>query len=186
MTSTKRFPALAICRMAILVAMYCLLDMVSIKAPFFEVTFQSLPVVVSALLMGPLEAALVGLLGEFMGQLLGPYGLTPTTVLWIIPPVARALVIGLTARVLARTGRPLECRPVLCYVVSVLGAAATTACNTAALCVDSMIYGYVSIPVILAATGTRLTSGAVTAVVLATVAIPLVRLLRRRGLSGLN
>ena len=68
-----------------LAALYLALNLVGFRAWSFHVTFASLPVVVGALLFGPVEGMLIAFIGEFFNQLLS-YGVTPTTALWLIPP----------------------------------------------------------------------------------------------------
>ncbi len=175
-----KFNAKTISRIGILAALYVLLNLVSIKAGNIRITFASLPVVTSALLFGPEEAMLTALLGEFCNQLL-TYGLTATTVLWLIPPAVRGLVVGLAAVRAWKGQRPLESRPAACYAVCFAGAVATTLSNTAALAADALIGGYYSRTVVFAQLGSRLISGLVVAGVIATVAMPLAVLLRRQG-----
>ena len=56
----KRNAAHTLCTLALLTAVMVLLTMtVSIKTPYFKLTLGSLPVVLAALLFGPLEGALV-------------------------------------------------------------------------------------------------------------------------------
>ena len=52
------------------------------------------------MLYGPVGGLLVGLLGAFMGQLL-TYGVTATTILWILPQAARGLLVGVYANTAA-------------------------------------------------------------------------------------
>lgn len=176
--------AKALCRIAAMAALYVLLNTVAIKAGNLRITFASLPVVVTALLFGPLESAAAALMGEFFNQLLGTYGLTATTVLWLIPPAVRGVVIGLAALGFRRTERPLECRPAVCYTVCVLAALATTAVNTAVMALDAVLLGYYTRAYVFGALLYRLGSGVVIAVIIAAAAMPLVRLLRRQGLVG--
>ncbi len=177
-----RFDTRSLCRMAILVALYVLLNMVSIRAGNLRITFASLPVVVSALLFGPLEAALVALFGELANQMLS-YGFTATTVLWLIPPAVRGLAVGAAAVRLWRGGRPLESRPVAGYVVCCLAALATTVTNTLVIWLDSVLYGYYTPVYVFGDLAVRLATGLVAAVIVATVAMPLAGLLRRQGLA---
>ena len=92
-----------ICLTGMLAALYLALNMVGFRAWSFHITFASLPVVVGGLLFGPLEGMLIAAIGEFFNQTLS-YGVTPTTVLWIIPPVVRGLMIGYAACVAALAG----------------------------------------------------------------------------------
>lgn len=174
----------ALCRTAVMAALYVLLNTVAIKAGNLRITFASLPVVVTALLFGPLESAAAALTGEFFNQLLmSGYGITATTPLWLIPPAIRGAAVGLAARVFRRTGRPLEDRPPLCCAVCVLAALATTAVNTAVMALDAVIFGYYTRAYVFGALVYRLISGVVIAVVITAAALPLVRLLRRQGVG---
>lgn len=176
----SRFNTKTICRIGIMAALYVLLNMVSIKAGNLRITFASLPVVTTALLFGPVESVMVALLGEFINQLLG-YGITVTTVLWVIPPAIRGLVVGLAAMGPRHTERPLESRPVVCYAACVAAALCTTVSNTLVMAIDALIYGYYSKAVVFADLAWRLASGMIIAVIIATVAMPLALLLRRQG-----
>ena len=126
-----RNPVQTLCILSLLTAVLVLLTMtVSIQTPYFKLSLGSLPVVLAAMLYGPLEGALVAVLGEFLVQILGPYGLTPTTVIWIWPPAIRALVVGSAGVWMRRRGTRLEARPPVCYAVCIVGAVLTTIGNT--------------------------------------------------------
>ena len=95
-----------LCYIALLVAVYVLLSMTfTIKTGNLEITFKSLPVVVAALLFGPAGGGMTALLGEFLCQVM-MYGLMPTTILWLLPPVARGLVIGGRGQILLEERLP--------------------------------------------------------------------------------
>lgn len=174
----------ALCRVAMLAALYVLLNnTVAIKAGNLRITFSSLPVVLSALLFGPLESVLTAFVGEFINQLVSGYGITATTALWLIPPAVRGAVIGAAARRLRCTDRPLERRPALAYAVCVLAALCTTVSNTAVIALDAWIYGYYTRAYVFGELLYRLGSGVLIAVIVATVALPMAVLLRRQGLA---
>lgn len=176
----ERFPINTLCMLALMTAMMVLLSLtLAVRTDHFKLSFGSLPVVLAAMLFGPVEGAVVAVLGEFMVQLL-TYGLTPTTAIWIFPPAIRAVVIGLAALRLRKTGVPLESRPVSCYAVCILGAVLTTSGNTFGMWLDSLVYR-TSFSAVLFITPARYVSGVVTAAVIATVSMPLVHLLRRSG-----
>lgn len=180
----SRFSTKTLCRVAMLAALYVLLNnTVAIRAGNLRITFASLPVVVSALLFGPLESAVTALLGEFINQLIGGYGITATTALWLIPPAVRGVVIGAAALRCRRTGRPLESRPAAGYAVCVLAALCTTVSNTAVIAVDAWVYGYYSRAYVFGELLYRLGTGVLIAVIIATAALPLAGLLRRQGLA---
>lgn len=181
MSNKKRFNVYTICMVALLTAMMVLLSLtLSIRTPTFKLTFGSLPVVLGAMIFGPIEGAIVAVFGEFLVQLL-TYGLVPTTIIWIIPPAIRALVVGTMVLYLRRIGSaPLENRPVICYATCIIGAILTTSGNTFGMWLDSLFY-HTSFAPVLFITPARYVSGVVTAVVVTTICIPLMHMLRRSG-----
>ena len=172
-----------LCRLAVLAALYVLLTMVSVRVGNLRLTFASLPVVAAALLLGPWEAAAVALTGEFLNQMLA-YGFTATTALWLLPPAIRGLTVGAFSVRCLRSGRLPEERPAALYAVCMAAAVLTTVCNTAVLGVDARIFGYYTPALLTGDLAVRLLTGAVTAVLVTTVALPLVRLLRRELAAG--
>lgn len=168
------------CYIGVMAALYVVLALfVSIRAGNLRITFASLPVIVTAVLFGPGAGAAVALVGEFFNQLLS-YGLSPTMPLWILPPALRGLAVGLAARWLARGGKLPESRPVPYYACIVGAALLTTAANTVVIWLDSVFWGYYSFAYVFGDTVSRLVTGVVTAVLMATASIPLVRVLRGR------
>ena len=177
----KRSDINKICALALLTAMMALLALtLAIQTPYFKLSFKSLPIVLAAMLFGPLEGAVVAVLGEFMAQALGPYGLSPTTFIWIFPPASHALAVGFAAMYLRARGSRLENRPAACYAACILGGVLTTTSNTFGMWLDSLFYRTSFTPVLFI-TPARYVTGVCTAVGIATVSIPLVRLLRRSG-----
>ena len=177
----SRLNAKVICRVALLAAMYFLLNMLEIRTPGnLHITFDRLPVVVSALAFGPVEAMLVAMFGELLNQIISPYGITATTLLWVIPPMIQAGLIGAAAVRMQAAGKRLERRPVACYAVSIAAAVITTAANTAVIWLDSVLYGYYTFALVFGSAVVRFITGIVAAVLVATVAMPLVALLRRQ------
>ena len=182
MSKTRRM-----CYAALLAAMYVPLSLyVAVQVGNVRISFGSLPVVVAALLFGPVDAVAAAMVGEFFKQLL-TYGVTYTTVLYLIPPALRGLVVGLGALgLLSLRGRRLEERRMLCYAVCIAAAVCTTLGNTLVNWLDSVLMGYYFPGLILGDLVWRLLVGMVNAVVMASLAIPLVRVLRRRNaVSGL-
>lgn len=176
----RKFTTRRICLVAALAALSFLLNMVQIKLPMnLRLTFDSLPVVVGSLLLGPVDGMLAALLGEFLTQLLSEYGITATTVLWLIPPALRALVIGTAAWKYRETTRPLERRAPACLGVCLLASAVTTAGNTLVIWLDSVLNGYYSFPLVFGSALARLATGLLTALVIAAVSMPLVLRLRQ-------
>ena len=103
-----------------------------------KITFEGLPVIVAALLLSPLDGALVGGIGTLLYQILR-YGVTATTPLWILPYVLCGLLVGRIAD---------RCAPEKSYLrlgLTVLaGEGLIFLLNTGVIYLDSKIYGYYS------------------------------------------
>ena len=67
-----------------------------------KISLNAIPVIITAVCIGPLWAAASGFTGAFIGQLI-TYGLTATTVLWTLPAVLRGLSVGLLFIALGRS-----------------------------------------------------------------------------------
>ena len=169
------------CYAALLAAMYLPLSLyAAVQVGNVRISFGSLPVVIAALLFGPLDAAVVAMVGEFFKQLL-TYGVTYTTALYLIPPALRGLVIGGAVLLLRQRGERLEERRTLCYAVCILAAVCTTVGNTLVNWLDSVLMGYYFPGLILGDFVWRLIVGMLNAVVISSLAISLVKVLRSRG-----
>lgn len=173
------------CYTALLAAMYLPLSLyAAVQVGNVRISFGSLPVVIAALLFGPLDAVVVAMVGEFFKQLL-TYGVTYTTVLYLIPPALRGLVVGLGALLVLRRGRRLEERRMLCYAVCIAAAICTTVGNTLVNWLDSVLMGYYFPGLILGDFVWRLLVGMINAVLMSSLAIPLVKTLRQRNAVSL-
>lgn len=134
---------------AMLAALCAVLGYVSLEMGNFKLTFESVPVLMAALMYGPVSGALVGGVGTFIYQILR-YGITVTTLLWIMPYVMAGFAAGLYARKynFSNTNKQLMfiiiCMELLIFVV-----------NTASLTIDSLVYGYYSPVFIFGTLGLR-------------------------------
>lgn len=135
---------------ALLVALCAVLGYLALDTNVIKASFESLPVLVSGLLFGPVDGMLVGGLGSFIYQLLR-YGISVTTVLWMLPCIASGLIVGLGAKIgkfsLSRK------QTVVLVVISEL---VFMALNTFTIFVDSKIYGYYFPGIVMGALGIRL------------------------------
>ena len=135
----KSFAVRQLALNAVLAAVCIVLAGLSLKiGGNLKISFESLPVHLGALLFGPVDGMLIGGIGTFIYQvLLSGYGISATTVLWILPYVSCGLMDGLCA---ARMGRG---RGGLFFML-LLSELCITLLNTFALYVDSKIYAYYS------------------------------------------
>ena len=132
---------------AMLIGLYVLLGFGKIPiGNMLRVNLASFSVIVCAVTFGPVDGLVVGFMGEFLSQILGPYGLTPTTVLWALPEAARGLALGLAVVLLSRKKENLATKQGAAMVIYLLACVVTgviaSLLNTFALYVDSKMFGY--------------------------------------------
>ena len=123
---------------AVLAAMCAVLGAVSLDFGNLKLTFESFPVIIAALLFGPVDAMLVGGIGTFLYQVLR-YGITVTTPLWILPYVLCGLVVGLYAK-----KHSFNMDKIQLGIIIFAGSILIFLLNTFVLYVDSKVYGYYS------------------------------------------
>ena len=157
---------------AMLAAMFVVLSLFSIRLPGMKITLDSLPVLVAAALLGPVDGLAVGLIGSFLNQMI-TYGFTATTLLWIIPAGIRGLLVGLYAK---RRGFSMTLRQTVFITIST--ALLVTALNTFFMYVDSWVYSY-SYAAALATLALRVLAGIITAVLFSLLLPALLAALRR-------
>lgn len=156
-----------------LAALCAALGYVALDFGSMKITFESLPVLMGALLFGPADGALIGGLGTLLYQLVR-YGVSATTLLWILPYVVCGLLAGWLSRRsgFALSGWRLTAAAVLCQLV-------ITALNTLALCVDGMVFDYFTPEFILVPLLPRLVLAAAEGAAFAAVLPALLRAARR-------
>ena len=170
---------------AMLIAVYVVLRYFNI--PFgnsFRFTLAPFPVILCALLYGPVDGLIVGLLGEFLSQILGPYGMTPTTLLWCLGETARGCTLGLCSALLLKkwllssgrlTGRQVAVILGCCAVTGVLAAL----CQTLALYVDSTMMGYYTFTMVFGVLVWRLLVYVLLSLVFGWLSLPIISALKK-------
>lgn len=121
---------------AILAAMCAVLGMISLDFGNLKITFESLPIIIGAILFGPIDGLAIGGIGTLVYQLLR-YGVSVTTLLWMLPYTLCGLWVGAYAKKYNFDLSPKK----LCFIV-VVSELAVTLLNTGVMYVDSKIYGY--------------------------------------------
>ena len=152
---------------------YFALDFLAVK-----VTFESLPVLTGGLLLGPVHGIIIGAVGTFIYQLLR-YGLSYTTVLWMLPYIACGLAAGLYARSVrfSHTRRGVFITSMLCEFM-------ITALNTGVIYVDSKLFGYYPPQLILGALALRIGIAAVKGALFGLVLPEILKGLKKAGAAG--
>lgn len=159
---------------AMLIAMYVVLSLVAtINAGNMKFTLDSLPIIVGAALFGPVDGMLIGLLGSFTNQML-TYGFSATTLLWIIPAGVRGLLIGLFAK-----HHNFDMSFKQTQFITISSALIVTVLNTAAMYIDSKIYGYYSFAYVFGGIVPRIIAGIIIAFVFGAILPHILKPIRR-------
>lgn len=179
---TSAFSTRRLALNAVMVALYFALSMLAVPMGGLKLTFEHLPIIITALLFGPMDALLVGALGELINQML-TFGFTPTTILWMTPAMFRGLSMGLCARFLGKyvgLSAVIEKKlPVAFLVTCVISGLICSLLNTFTLYVDSKMFGYYSYAMVFGVLWVRLAASAVSSVLMSLAAKPVAVALRK-------
>ncbi len=177
---------------AVMVALYMLIStLFVINAGALKITLEGLPIIIIACVFGPVDAALVGFLGEFLNQML-TFGFTPTTLLWVAPAVVRGLVMGLCLKPLKKAWFSAPAAPelparkglllVYYFITNLVTAVLVSLVNTFTWYVDSKMFGYYEYHTVFGMLGFRILTGLICTAIMAALAIPIVAALKRARL----
>ena len=132
---------------AMFVALYVILGtFLSFKLPgAIQISFSTLPILLCAFLLHPLDAVAVAVGGNFLEQVLdpSPYGFA-TLLLWLIPGAVQALIAGFGSLQIEKKIKAEQKSTALLATVLVLVCAeiALTTLNTVTLYLDGALLGY--------------------------------------------
>ena len=170
---------------AVLVALYVVLGFVKVPiGNMLRINFASFAVVICAVTFSPVDGLIVGFLGEFLSQILGPYGLTPTTLLWALPEGVRGLLLGVTMLLFAKKGftpgNLQKSKSFILYLAAcVIAGLVASSLNTLALYVDSKMFGYYNYYMVFGVLLVRLGIAAVMSAMFGSIALPVASALQR-------
>ena len=119
---------------AVLAAMCAVLGAMSIDFGNVKISFEALPVMIGALMFGPLDGFIIGSIGTFVYQILR-YGFEVTTLLWVLPYALCGIVMGVYAK---KRGFELSGKQ-LSFIVA-LGCVLIFVINTGSLYIYSLVY----------------------------------------------
>ena len=173
---------------AVLIAIYYTLRLLYI--PFgdaFRFTLAPFAVILCALLYGPVDGLIVGLLGEFLAQVLGPYGLTPTTLLWCVGETTRGLTLGLCSMLFLKKwllcDERLNGKKTLILMACCVGTGVLASLGqTFALYVDSNMMGYYEYHMVFGVMVWRILVYIVLAISFGYLSLPIISALRKAKL----
>ena len=161
----------------ILVALFLVLSLLSIRLGFVEIGIKGSVAILAAVLISPIDGLIVGGLGEFLYQVFfSGYGLTPTTMLWVLPLALRPLSIGLFCRYFEKKGKEFVGFYPRYFIVFGAAALLISLLDTGILQLDGLIMGY-PVTFTWVQTGIRFLSGQATAIVVSFLIIPLFKAL---------
>ena len=117
-------------------AMCAVLGYLALDTGNLKVTFETLPILLGALLFGPLDGAVIGFVGTGNYQLLR-YGVSVTTLLWMLPYALCGFLAGHYAKKhdFALSGKQMA------FIV-IANELLITLLNTGVIYLDSKIYAY--------------------------------------------
>lgn len=173
---------------AMLVAIYVVLGYLRIPiGNSFRISFAPFAVVMCALAYGPVDGLLVGFVGEFLTQILGPYGLTQTTLLWCIGETVRGGTLGLLSVLFLKKWVLSPQRPTALQLTTILGSCSFTGIlaslgQTFALYVDSKLLGYYSDFMVFGVMVWRILIYIVVSALLGYLCLPIITALRKAKL----
>ncbi len=160
---------------AVLVAMYVVLNSIAFRVANFKFTLDAFPIIVGAVMFGPFHGSLIGFLGSGIYQLFfSGYGITPTTLLWMLPVIVRGLIIGFYSK-----HKNYSPSVGALMVFTIIAGILTTALNTLALYVDSIIYKYYSYALVFGLLIPKFVISIILAVLFAFVTPALVKKIRK-------
>lgn len=151
---------------AMMSAMYVTLAYFSINLGFAKITFECFPVIIAGLMLGPVDGLIVGAIGTFIYQLTG-YGITVTTLLWMLPYMACGLVCGLYAKRFKYYNSLKQI-----WIIIIISELLVFAFNTLAIFVDSKVYGYYTFAYVWGAVWVRLAVAAIKSVIYGFITMP--------------
>ena len=180
----KKMTVLDLCICAVMIALHIVLDLfLTIRiGELYKITLNTLPFVVVGMMCGPAEGAISGLVGCFLSQMLGPYGLMITTPIWIIPGALSGLASGLIFKAFKR-----KTTVVAIAVTVFLAELITTIYNWfGSYLGDVIILKDLTIEVLIAAIPIRLVNWALRSVVYTVILVPLCKTLLKSCPAGLR
>ena len=169
----KKITTRQLCIDAMLAALCAVLGYLAIDIISVKVTLEGIPVLIGALLFGPVDGVLIGGVGTFVYQVIR-YGFTPTTPLWILPYVVYGLGMGFYAKAVKFNFS----NRIASTIAIIIGEGVVTAINTLALYIDSKMFGYYSPGFITGALAIRIVICICKAIILALVIPSLVTRLK--------
>ena len=186
MSKTNCFPVKRIAIDAVLIAMYFGLSCASVEIGGIKLTFVGLASIIAAMVYGPIDGFLVGFFGAFCEQML-KYGFTATTLLWLLGPAMRGLVVGCAKLIFKRSMSTENLlrnhRPYVFFAVSIFAGLVVSVLNTTAFYVDAKMFHYYTYELIFGVFWLRLLLAAASSLLMALVTLPVLAGVQRTNFA---
>ena len=101
-----------------------------------KLTFKVFLLYIVSIIFGKFSGMFVGFIGELIIQLTSQYGLTLTTILWILPYIVVSFIFGKIYN------KNIENNKIKLFLLLLVSNLILTFLNTFAFFVDSIIFGY--------------------------------------------
>ena len=139
-------------------------------------TLQSMPLFIGSALFGPVAGALIGGVGMLLNQMLSSYGLTPTTILWVLPYIVSGLVAGIIFDKYNINKNKMYINIIIFIILSLI----ITFLNTLAFYIDSKMFGYYSYALVFGNLIYKIISAIILSIVYANVIPFLVKIIKKQ------
>lgn len=124
----------------VLAALYLALCYLDISFGRYKITLAATVIYFVSFCFGPADCFFVCFVGVFLDQLL--YGLTPTTLLWMLPPLLRPILINPITYHYGKKGIHMEDKKILSISLIIISSLLVSAANSLVFYLDSLIIGY--------------------------------------------
>ena len=171
---------------AMLAALFVGLSYLAADLGVIKFTFAPIAIILAAFLFGPSDGFAVALVGATLEQLI-KYGVSVTLPLWVIPALARGLLVGFGALLFRRAMSESKKKTVIfTALITLVSSLVVTTLNTPVMYFDAWLFGYLEYtPIFGLALVWRYASGVVCSVFYTVLTIlildPVARALRARG-----
>ena len=165
---------LTIC--AMLIALNVILSILTpIKLANFKFTFEAFPILVAAILFGPIDGLIVGTLGSAIYQIFfSGYGIMVTTPLWIIPHTISGYIVGLYSK---KHSFILDIKQLV--FITICSSLLVTILNTISIYIDAKIYGYYTFAFVFGSIIFKFIAGIILAILYSLVIPRLIKAIKR-------
>ena len=125
---------------SIMASVYFALTFLKVDAGVFRISLGAILPIFVCLSFPFIDSFSICFLGIFLEQLF--FGLTPTTVLWMLPPLLRPLIISPFTHHYYKKNENMEDHKVLSIVLVIIASLCVSLANTGVLYLDSFIMDY--------------------------------------------